>query len=285
MSGSFSLYYDDLADVRTKLTEWSLSILPGGSSTPVEFIPPSSTVKTYVLVFAGTLGAETNAVTGKVLDINPITPIPCGQPVNAGGGTAGYDQIHELGTDAGQVELDFEAYSIPDAIQVTPDNNTNNQLVSSNGLVSGFNVYKFNYDSNSLGTTKVRVKVTGNNDSNTRWVFTLGCPGQNLNNSDRAAKRVGVAFNFGINVAGGALGDSCRFDVYVDGKKIGTGSGLGSGFNIKLTEGMMHSVTYGNVSCDGFRTGFSASFTDSRGTVSIPSPKFSPNANFLINVQ
>ncbi len=286
MTGAFNLFYDDAQNTRRLVAGWDLTIPPNGQSSPVEFAVPAGTASQYILAFNGALGQESGAVAGKVLNINPIKPIPCGQPVNAGGGTNGYRKIHGLGTEAGQVELDFEAYSIPDAIRVTPDNDSNNNLVNSNGQVSGFNVYKFNYDPNSLGTTKVEIKVTGNSDSGTAWVFTLGCPGQNLGNSDRASKRVNVTFRFGLSVSGADLGDNCNFDVYVDGKREGSVGGSGGSVSAKLTEGTMHRVSYANVSCQGIRTGYRATFTDSGGSVSeISSPKFDSNANISINVR
>lgn len=288
MSGNFVLYYDNSLSERTKLTEWPLTVPSGGEAAPVSFTPPSFPVKNYVLVFVGTLGMETAAVAGKVLDISPITPIPCGKPINAGGGTDGYSQTHALGTEAGVVELDFEAYSIPDEIRVTARNESNKELVNSKGQVSGFNIYKFTYDPNSLGTTNVKVKVTGNKNTGTSWTFTLGCPGQNLGNSDRVAKRVGVSFKYGIS-AGGNSNVTCNSDVSVDGKRIGRVVGLGTTIPVTLTEGDSHRVNYSNTSCEGgssFNNGYPATFTDSKGNaVNIPSPRFDANANFSINVR
>ena len=285
MSGQFDLYAEDGNGNRNIVTGWNLTIPAGGSSAPQTFQIPTQPVSRYTLAFRGLLGVEADAVAGKILDINPVVPIPCGQPVNASGGTNGYDRVHSLGTTPGRVELDFETYSIPDAIIVTPDNNSSNRLAKSRGLVSGFNVYTFDYDPVALGTTNVRVRVTGNSNAGTAWVFTLGCPGQNLGNSDRAAKRVGVSFKFG-RTAGGTSTVTCSGDILVDGKLIGVLGGVGGSANTTLTQGSMHQVVYSNAVCSGgsaFDSSYPATLTDSKGTVSIPAPP--SRQPFLINIR
>ena len=112
----------------------------------------------YVGTYLGWAGSgiesELQAVVNRINQAC-VTPVPCGQTVNAEGGTDGYSQIHTLGTEPGTVELDFEAYSIPDAIRVTAANGSSTKLADSNGLVSGYHVYKFNCDPSALGSTDV----------------------------------------------------------------------------------------------------------------------------------
>jgi len=74
MSGTFSLYYDDKDGNRKRVAEdaeWNLSITAKGTSIPVTFTAPSDAKEAgkYMLVFQGRLGAEEEAVVGKVVEL------------------------------------------------------------------------------------------------------------------------------------------------------------------------------------------------------------------------
>lgn len=73
MSGTFTLYYDDINDNRRYLTSWNKSINPNSQSDSVYFTEPVSPEPKekgkYILVFQGTLGNETSAVAGRVVEI------------------------------------------------------------------------------------------------------------------------------------------------------------------------------------------------------------------------
>lgn len=75
MNGTFSLYYDDQSGNRHLVpgaNNWSLSIAGGATSAPLAFVPPANPAPAqYILVFRGTLGAETNAVAGTVVTLKP----------------------------------------------------------------------------------------------------------------------------------------------------------------------------------------------------------------------
>lgn len=79
MSGTFNLYYDD-ANGNRKLVPgatWSLSIAGGATSSSLTFAAPTSPVTAqagrYILVFHGTLGSETGAVAGQVVQLDSFT--------------------------------------------------------------------------------------------------------------------------------------------------------------------------------------------------------------------
>jgi hypothetical protein len=70
MNGSFALYYDDQNGNRNPVqgASWSLSIASGATSSQLTFTAPTNLAPAksgqYILVFQGTLGAETGAVAG-----------------------------------------------------------------------------------------------------------------------------------------------------------------------------------------------------------------------------
>ena len=71
MSGTFTLYYDDTTDNRRYLTSWNKSINPNSTSDSVSFTEPTDMKEKgkYILVFQGTLGNETGAVVGRVVEL------------------------------------------------------------------------------------------------------------------------------------------------------------------------------------------------------------------------
>jgi hypothetical protein len=77
MNGTFSLYYDDNKGQRKPAASWSdVMLAPGESKDGFTFSLPTDIREdgTYVLVFRGTLGAEADAVAGKVVHIQPPKP-------------------------------------------------------------------------------------------------------------------------------------------------------------------------------------------------------------------
>ncbi len=71
MSGDFSLYYDEKNTGSRKLIiNWQALTIPAyGASTPVSFAAPADaqTPGVYMLVFKGTMGAEKDAVAGRLI--------------------------------------------------------------------------------------------------------------------------------------------------------------------------------------------------------------------------
>jgi hypothetical protein len=288
MSGAFTLFYDDGTDTRKLITtNWpTLSIGAGSMSPVVTFTKPTGTVNNYILVFNGVLGNESGAVAGKVFPPSHLET-PCGGPLSGSGGNTGYSKSIDLGSTPGKVNLGFEAYDIPDAIYITPANNTSKILMGSKApLVSGYNVYSFNFDPAALNTTKVTVNVIGNTDPGTEWEFALGCPGQSLTNSNMPDPRVSVTFSYGAPVNSA----SCSFNVSVDGTYIGSIGGrgaIGTVLTAGVGAGRTHKVEYTNISnCTWDSTSgmsYPATMRDNQGLVDIPSPFFS--LSFLINVR
>jgi len=132
------------------------------------------------------------------LEFNCPTPsaptIPCGAGASYNGGTS-YPSVQNvtLGTDAGVVTLNFDAYSVPDRFVVEfqgsvvidtgyrgdsfYQNDLNNALIALGeptapivGLGSGSATFN-----KTAGTTTATVKVYAPM-SGTGWTYTLGCP-------------------------------------------------------------------------------------------------------------
>jgi hypothetical protein len=77
MNGMFSLYYDDRNGQRKPAASWAdVTLAPGESKDGFSFTLPTDIREDgkYILVFRGTLGAESDAVAGKVVNIKPPQP-------------------------------------------------------------------------------------------------------------------------------------------------------------------------------------------------------------------
>ena len=88
MSGTFPLYYDDTTDNRRYLTSWNKTINPNSSSDSVSFTAPTDMKENgkYILVFQGTMGNETGAVVGRVVELK-----------ESGGRVLRYAEVYEGG--------------------------------------------------------------------------------------------------------------------------------------------------------------------------------------------
>jgi hypothetical protein len=71
MTGTFYLYYDGPSGSRIPITSWTLALDGGGQSGFLPFPTPPRNFKGYFLVFRGTLGLESGAVAGAVVDPFP----------------------------------------------------------------------------------------------------------------------------------------------------------------------------------------------------------------------
>ncbi len=224
MDGDFYLEYDSTAINRRssfESFEKYLSI-PAGAMSQSFIVQMPQEIKTTantILVFRGILGEETYNISSYMSSVTApeeVPSIPCGQAISSSGGSEGYskDIAHEMGSVAGRGVLEFDPYSIPDSIKVTAYNNSRKVLATSKGMVSGRQVISYNYNPDSLGTTKVRVEVDANSDLGTFWTFTLGCPGKSISNADRDADLVRVRMYF----SSGNMGWSCSVQNFIDGK-------------------------------------------------------------------
>lgn len=285
LNGRFFLFYDDPAGVRIPVATdgWSggrlLALAPGARSAMIPITRPANSSGNYSLVFAGQMGAEgqagsndLTAVVGKK-KFAPGQIVTCGETISASGSEKGVLIPNiEMGTTAGNVQLEFQAYFIPDAITLKADNSARTLLATSNGFTQGYHRYEFNYNPTSLGTTTVTLEVDGNDDPGTAWTTTLGCPGQTLDNDDREFQIVPVEFSFGESGGFGFPAGTCSFSFYIDGqfmRSVYTGAS-GVRFTLQLSAGH-HSYDYVNKSCNGrggtlSGGGFSSHYSDSSGT-------------------
>lgn len=185
MSGLLTLFAEDSNGKRAAIpgTLTKVDLAPNQSQS-VTVKAPSGT-KNLVAAFQGRIGNEGDATlaSGFWAAAGQVTPysapvVPCGVPINAGGSSLGLNLDQELGLTAGKVQVKFEAYSIPDRLDITTPGGAT--LLSTNGLVSGTQTLSFNHNPGSTGSTKVHLRVTGNSDPGTAWTLAVSCPNQNL---------------------------------------------------------------------------------------------------------
>lgn len=235
MSGTYYVYGEDASGVRSPLPGAAYSLTLGaGQSTTVTVAEPPSTTKKLAVVFSGQVGAENGRVAGSVTDyVAPVPPsIPCGQPISAGGGTEGLTTTLDLGTTSGTVSVEFEAYDVPDALEIRSKNSARTILVTTVGLVSGFRQYSFHYDPNQSGSRFIDVKVTGNEISSTAWTVAVSCPGQSA-----------TPLKPQINVVFGAQRDPLKQRCGWWTFTVNRQTTVGEGQSVKLTPGDHISVT------------------------------------------
>ncbi len=272
MAGPVTFYYDN-AGVRTAFyTIGALSLSPGQTSTTYAIQMPAAITDpvAVAVVFHGQLGAEAKNVTSAFSSVTPpdVPAIPCGQAKSAAGGDEGYSRTtHSLGNVPGRVQVEFEAYSIPDQIIVRrPDNNV--VLAWTSQKVSGLHSLNFDHNPSEYGND-VSVEVIANADPGTQWTFTMGCPGETIDDGDRAIDQKTVTFSYGCNAVGCVY---CSGLFYIDGFQKFAFGGTGSA-SLKLIPGP-HSYEFRNVQCNttSQSSSYPFSYTDSTGSHSLSNP-------------
>lgn len=220
MTGQFELYYQTANGQRLRVpgtTPW-VGTLASGQATPALAEPPNTASK-VVAVFFGTIGSEPMPrAAGRVTNYS-APPVPCGQPISAAGSSAGFNQVMEMGTDAGPVQIEFEAYSIPDKFEIRAESSAAPVLVTTTNLVSGWRNWTYQFNPTSLGTSKIRIRVTGNSDPATLWTATVSCPNEAITNSDRVQDRISITF--GIGAVSGAGCNTGYTNVILNGTQAG----------------------------------------------------------------
>jgi len=292
MSGTFKLYAENSSHIRSAVPGgvWSLNLAKGGTSQ-VAFNDPPVGTQYLVLVFNGSIGGEPTssdsnwyATAGTVVKYTP-PPSTCTAPRTDQGSSAGVNYTRDLGTVAGKVDVQFEAFSIPDGLVVKSANSAGTVLATTHGLVSGLHTFNFNFDPLNLGSTSINVVVTGNTDSGTAWNVVTGCPGQPLTTGNGALPQETVKFSFGAALTG-SLG-SCIATVYIDGNSIGSAYADSSSphtLSANLTIGQGHGISYSNFSCVTNTRNIvpTASYTDAAGPH--PLPNFDSTATTFFDV-
>jgi hypothetical protein len=291
MSGTFKVYAEDGNHVRAPLSGavWSLNIPKGGASQ-VSFNDPPAGTQNLVLVFNGSMGGEpsnTNdsgwyAAAGTVVKYT-APPSVCTAARSDGGGSEGINYTRDLGPTGGNVQVQFEAFYVPDGLVVKSANAAGTVLATTKGLVSGLHNFSFNFDPLGLGSTSINVVVTGNTNA-TAWQVAVGCPGQPLSGNNALPQET-VVFSFGTALSP-ATG-SCLAKVYVDGTLIGNALADTSSphtLSAVLTRGQGHGISYSNFSCGGLTRNVvpTVSYVDAAGPH--PLPNFDSTDVTLFNV-
>lgn len=101
----------------------------------------------------------------------PKPSVPCGNSLKASGGTNGLDMLYSMGSQGGYVLVEFEAYEIPDKLEVW---HGGTRILNTPGYVSDCN-YGTVYHNPSKGY-EWNIKVFGNSISSTAWVLHISCP-------------------------------------------------------------------------------------------------------------
>ncbi|WP_129774620.1 phospholipase C/P1 nuclease family protein [Peristeroidobacter soli] len=220
MSGQFELYYQTTTGQRFPVSggTWGGTVA-AGQSTPALAEPPNTASK-VVAVFVGTIGSESMLRTaGRVTDYS-APPVPCGQALSAGGSSEGFNQLMEMGSEAGPVQIEFEAYQIPDKFEIRAENSAQTLVVTTTNMVSGWRNWTYQFNPASLGTSKFRIRVTGNTDPATLWTASVSCPNKTLTNSDRIQDRISITF--GVGATSGAGCNTGYTSITVNGTPAGT---------------------------------------------------------------
>jgi hypothetical protein len=288
MVGNFMVFSENSSGTRAAVPgALFYAELSAGQSTVLNVAEPPAGTQKLLVLFTGQLGQETRPgpnPEGWAAKLVPYTPTPvaCGSSVHAQGANQDVTIPADLGTTAGPVQFEFEAYRIPDAYVLRAPNNQ--VLATSNGPTSGYHLHTFQYDPAAWGGAHVvTLAIDANVDPETRWTTTIGCPGQEIGNGDREQPMRTVHFVFGGGLP--SAGD-CSFNLYIDDQFrafVSAGSGA---FNIymDMIKGL-HRYEYRNKVCtDGIGSSFPAYYVDPAGSHQLLNPFFSGQSVGLMPV-
>lgn len=250
MEGTFLIYSQNQAGERVQVSSQQLLLSSGSISPAFSLTVPPGNVA-LIAVFSGRLGQEGNgnrlfAVAGDYVSHVTPPPVQCNTPLSPAGGVGTWNFPISLGGTKGDVDLDFETYTVPDSLRITLDDGR--ELYSTNGLVSGYRRHTVSFDPNGradvIATARISAPTNG-----TAWTFRLGCPGVPLSDD-----RISVTFYWGPT-----SGAQCRVRLKVDGT-TNTSSTLSTShqFTMKLKPGT-HSYDVVNYDCT--RVDLGADFT------------------------
>jgi len=256
MNGEFYIYRENSSGVRALAAGPVVTALNANATTQVAVPEPPSGTQRMVVVFRGQIGAEGSvsngfyAVAGKVVTFSAQT-ISCQGTTRGTGSTEGADLTWNLGSNGGNVQAEFEAYGIPDEIIISAANAAGTVLARSNGFMSGYRLFNFNFNPQALGSTSVRLKVNAPT-AGTAWNYLMKCPGETITNNDREFPRVSVTFTFGQLLSGAAFG--CRAEWILNGQSQGTvqfSSTTGPATRtMTMSKGQAHQHEFRNYNCD-----------------------------------
>ncbi len=231
--GTLHSYSDNTSGDRIGHQSISINLAPGQQTQNLDtdiYLPDNPSYTGWrALAFNGSIG-NTQGVANHHFYYQEDTPEPvtCGsQIVGRVGGSEGYSPPPvNLGSEPGTVQVAFEAFSIPDAYEVRRSID-NQDLVSSNGFVSGYHVDSFNHspDPNDPATFLVDLEVTGNSDTNTEWNITLGCPGDSIPDNRETV-------DFDVTGTG-----NCSASLFIDDEYVRGVSSSSGDFTLQLTAG------------------------------------------------
>lgn len=153
----------------------------------------TQTTHTIVAEYSGDFRNKPNSSSMNLVVV-PVS-VPCGTPLTADGGSEGLVRVMDMGGTPGNVQVRFDAYSIPDGLQIKATG-SGRILVDTGGLISGERSFTFPFDPNqNSGARTIEYKVTGNSNPGTAWSILSSCPGQSVADFPR------YKLTFGVNYA------------------------------------------------------------------------------------
>jgi len=107
-------------------------------------------------------------------------PPSCVSTYGVGGDNQGLNIIRDLGTDDGEVEVQFETYGVSDKVSIKYEGGDNSTLLGTD-WVWGYNIYHFQFKHGK--SRNVRIRVDGNPNESTLWELRVGCPGRGIDSN------------------------------------------------------------------------------------------------------
>lgn len=130
-----------------------------------------------IYIEAKNLYGQTAMLTQDILVVNcepPIVTQPCGVST-ASGGHGVTTTMHQLGTEAGIVAIDYNMNNIPDTMDVYYQDQL---ITSTNGPIADSGTLTFHYEPVD-NVYEIKIVVTGT-DALTGWAYTVNCPVDSL---------------------------------------------------------------------------------------------------------
>ena len=106
---------------------------------------------------------------------DPKPPVPCNQGISNTGGFETFSVIVNLGSNRGNVNVNYNMYTIPDSLAISKLSGPSARIYNSWGTISGNGSVSFAYDPSLFPDNAVNVVVQGGS-AGTEWYVSVSCP-------------------------------------------------------------------------------------------------------------
>ena len=219
-------------------------------------------------------------------------PLSCGEPISAEGSTGRTVKNIDLGNRGGSVELEFEAYRIPDSLEIR--DSMGEVIYSTDGQVTGFHKTSLYFPGRADGRSEIwEAVVEGNPDPGTKWNLVVGCPGESITNSDRPNQRGVINVRYGVDNTVIVNNQTCAIQLSINGVEFFNQPFQAGSINasVEITRGHTHDLTWVadcKTNCqtsqcnywnqNELRSGFGANVIGK-----LPNPIFSPVGRYIFD--